>query len=89
MEKNITNEKMKRFIVEHANLLNKETKLKILNLIVMEVGQSVIMETVTKEIDINLDYLEKKNLKVLIHIYNIIKRRIDILNQPAKYNEYS
>ena len=53
----------------------------------MEVGQSVIMTMETsnkKEIDINLDLLEIKNTEVLNHIYNIVKKRLDILNQPAK-----
>lgn len=76
----------KKFIVENSNNLNREIKLTILSLVMMEVGKSVIMETnIKKEVDINLDELEKKNKEVLNHIYNIVKKRIDILNQPAKH----
>lgn len=75
----------KRFIVENASILNKDIRITILSLIMMEVGNSVIMETNTKkEIDINLDKLEITNIEVLNHIYNIVKKRLDILNQPAK-----
>ena len=53
----------------------------------MEVGLSVIMETTNKkDVDINLDLLEIKNNEVLKHIYNIVKKRLDTLNQPAKNN---
>lgn len=77
----------KKFIVENASILNKDIKLTILSLVMMEVGLSVIMETNTKkEVDINLDILETKNIEVLNHIYNIVKKRLDILNQPAKNN---
>lgn len=77
----------KKFIVENANILNREIKLIILSLVMMELDNSVIMETNTKkEVDINLDVLEKKNIEVLNHIYNIVKKRRDILNQPAKSN---
>lgn len=83
----ISIERKKKIIVENGKILNKETKLTILSLIMMEVGQSVIMESNTKkEVDINLDLLEKKNIEVLNHIYNIVKKRLDILNQPAKNN---
>lgn len=80
----ISLERMKRFIVEHSNILNREIKLSILNIVMMDVGQSVIMETSKKEIDINLDLLQEKNEEVLKHIYNIIKKRVDTLSQPAK-----
>lgn len=77
----------KKFIVENAKLLNKDIKTTILSLVMMEVGMSVIMETNNKkEVDINLDQLEMKNIEVLNHIYNIVKKRRDILNQPAKNN---
>lgn len=83
----ISNARKKKFIVENANILNKDIKITILSLVMMEVGNSVIMETNTKkEVDINLDILEMKNIEVLNHIYNIVKKRLDILNQPAKNN---
>lgn len=83
----ISNERKKKFIVENSNILNKDIKITILSLVMMEVGSSVIMETnIKKEVDINLDVLENKNIEVLNHIYNIVKKRLDILNQPAKNN---
>lgn len=82
----ITVERKKTFIVENTGILNRDTKLTILSIIMMEIGQSVIMETNKKEININLDLLETKNIEVLNHIYNIVKKRLDILNQPVKNN---
>lgn len=83
----ISTTRKKKFIVENANILNKEIKVVILSIVMMEVGPSVIMETNTKkEVDINLDVLETKNIEVLNHIYNIVSKRLNILNQPAKNN---
>ena len=82
----ITVDRKKTFIVENTGILNRDTKLTILSIIMMEIGQSVIMETNKKEININLDLLEIKNIEVLNHIYNIVKKRLDILNQPVKNN---
>jgi hypothetical protein len=85
--KEISVTRKKKFIVENSNILNRDIKITILSLVMMEVGPSVIMETNTKkEVDINLDILESKNVEVLNHIYNIVKKRLDILNQPAKNN---
>ncbi len=83
----LTTERKKKFIVENSKNLTKDIKITILSLIMMEVGVSVIMETnIKKEIDINLDILEIKNIEVLNHIYNIVKKRLDTLNQPIKRN---
>ena len=49
VNKDISNERKKRFIVENYNILNKDTKLMILNIIMMEIGTSVIMETNNKK----------------------------------------
>ena len=85
---NIGFEQKKRFIVENGEFLNREIRLTILNIVMMEVGKSVIMETSTKkEVDINLDLLQEKSTEVLNHIYNIVKKRLDILNKPAKTYE--
>jgi hypothetical protein len=89
MGNNVKNEisinRKKKFIVENSNILSKDIKITILSLIMMEVGKSVIMETNSKkDVDINLDILESKNIEVLNHIYNIVKKRLDTLNKPAK-----
>ena len=81
--------KQKIFIIENSNILNKEIKIAILSIIMMEIGPSVIMENTkssetTKGININLDSIGDINPEILNHIYNIVKTRIDTLNQPAK-----
>lgn len=82
----ITTERKKRFVVENSGILNRDAKLTILSLIMMEIGQSIIMETNKKEVNINLDLLEEKNIEVLNHIYNIVKKRLDTLSKPARHS---
>ena len=81
--------KQKQFIIENSNILNREIKIAILSIIMMENGPSVIMENTksgenTKGININLDSIGEINPEILNHIFNIVKTRIDTLNQPAK-----
>ena len=85
--------RQKTFIIENSNILNREIKIAILSIIMMEIGPSVIMDSVTtgvskskdsKGININLDAIGELNPDILNHIYNIVKTRIDTLNQPAK-----
>jgi hypothetical protein len=74
----------KTFIVENANILNRETKLAILSIVMMEIGSSVIMETgASKEVDIDLDAIAALNEEVIGHIYNIVLTRREALSQPA------
>ena len=74
----------KTFIVENAGILNRETKLAILSIVMMEIGPSVVMETGgTKEVDIDLDAVTEANEEVLHHIYNIVQMRREALSQPA------
>jgi len=74
----------KTFIVENANILNRETKLAIISIVMMEIGPSVVMETGgTKEVDIDLDAVAEANEEVLYHIYNIVQTRREALSQPA------
>ena len=91
---NIDNQKLpnlnrqKTFIIENSNILNREIKIAILSIIMMEIGSSVIMDSVkskeSKGLNINLDAIAEINPDILNHIYNIVKTRIDTLNQPAK-----
>ena len=81
--------RQKTFIIENSNILNKEIKIAILSIIMMEIGPSVIMDSIQKEskgLNINLDAIGEINPDILNHIYNIVKTRIDTLNQPAKKN---
>jgi hypothetical protein len=73
------------YIIENAYLLNRNAKSDILRLVMLEYGDnysSVIMEKAgTKEISINLDKCKKD---LILHVYNIVKSRVDLLNQPIK-----
>lgn len=74
----------KTFIIENADILNRETKLAILSITMMEIGSSVVMETGgAKEVDIDLDAVAMANEEVLRHIYNIVATRREALSQPA------
>jgi len=76
--------RQKSFIVENATILNRETKLAILSVVMMEIGEEVVMETGTsKEVDIDLDSVCSVNAEVLTHIYNIVLARREALNRPA------
>ena len=77
--------RQKTFIVENASVLNKETKIAILSIVMMEIGPSVVMETGgAKEVDIDLDAVLAANEEVLGHVYNIVRARLETLNQPAR-----
>jgi hypothetical protein len=89
-------QRQKTFIIEHASMLNKETKVAILSVVMMEVGEIAVMQrlkgagTSTDEVDIDLDACssaEREGLligpDVINQIYNIVKARIDSLSQPA------
>ena len=74
----------KSCIIENATILNKETKIAILSIVMMEIGPSVIMEAGgSKEVDIDLDAVAASNEEVLAHIYNIVQTRRAALNRPA------
>jgi hypothetical protein len=80
--------RQKSYIEENARVLNRETKLAILSVVMMEIGDSVVMETGgTREVDIDLDAVARENEEVLGHIYNIVRTRLDSLNQPLRYGE--
>lgn len=75
--------KQKKFIIENSHILNKETKLSILSIVMMEIGDSVIYPSMgIKGLNINLDNIEKINSEIVTHIYNIIKNRLEILSKP-------
>ena len=77
--------RQKEFIVENAGILNRETRLAILNVVMMEIGPDVVMETNgAREVDIDLDAATAANEEVLGHIYNIVRGRLETLNQPAR-----
>jgi hypothetical protein len=74
----------KSFIIENATILNRETKLAILSIVMMEIGPSVIMEAGgSREVDIDLDAVAASNEEVLAHIYNIVQTRRSALSRPA------
>jgi hypothetical protein len=74
----------KSFIIENAGILNRETKLTILNIVMLEVGKGAVIESGSaKEVDIDLDRVSSINEVVLPIIYNIVAARREALNQPA------
>ena len=77
--------KQKKVIIESAGILNRETKLAILNLVMMDIGANAIMNSGgSNTVDINLDTIENINKEIIWHIYNIIKARIAALSVPVK-----
>jgi hypothetical protein len=74
----------KTFIVENTGILNHETKIAILSIVMMEIGPAVVMETGgAKDVDINLDSVASINEEVINHIYNIVCARREALSHPA------
>jgi hypothetical protein len=74
----------KSFIVENAGILNRETRLAILAIVMMEVGPGVVKEVGSaREVDIDLDAVAAANVEVLAHVYNIVLTRREALSQPA------
>jgi hypothetical protein len=75
--------RQKKFIVENSHILNKEIKLSILSIVMMEIGEIVISPSMgIKGLNINLDKIEKINSEIITHIYNIVKNRLSVLSKP-------
>jgi len=75
---------IKKYIMEYGHYMNKATKINILNLIMYyiednDLNKSDIIINSINGLNIDLDKLEEE---VLIQIYNIIFRRMEILNNP-------
>jgi len=85
MNSNLPNKnKQKAFIIENAHILNKDIKMSILSIVMMEIGSSVISSSIgIKGLNINLDSIEKINPEIITHIYNIVKNRLDTLSKPV------
>ena len=77
----------KAYVIANASVLNEETRLAILKIVMMEVGPSVLLQTkgTRPEVDIDLDAVAETNEEVLGHIYNIVRARLSALNQPAQF----
>ena len=74
----------KAFIIENATILNRETKLAILSIVMMEFGPAVVMEAGgARDVDIDLDAVAATNEEVLAHIFNIVQTRREALSRPA------
>lgn len=72
--------KQKSFIMENANNLNDATKKSILHIVMQEIGRKAIMGNNENHVDINLDACSDD---VVNHVYNMVKARMDSLNQPV------
>jgi hypothetical protein len=88
--------RQRTFIVDNADILDRETKLVILRIVMMESGSApagadsapagaggpVVLENSTSgEVSINLDAIADD--AVVNHIYNIVANRRRALNEPA------
>jgi hypothetical protein len=72
--------KQKTFIIENEHILNQKIRLDILNRVMLD-DPKVLMEMAgTKELMINLDMCKDE---IICSIYNIVKSRLDTLNQPV------
>jgi len=77
--------RQKKFIIENAHILNKEIKISILSIVMMEIGQNVISPGIgIKGVNINLDMIEEINHEIITHIYNIVQMRLNALSKPVK-----
>ena len=84
MNSNLPNlNKQKKFIIENSHILNKEIKMSILSIVMMEIGDTVIYPSMgIKGLNINLDDIENINPDIITHIFNIVKNRLETLSRP-------
>ena len=79
--------KQKKFIIENSNILNRDIKITIFSIVMMEtdVNKDIISENIGNQgININLDEIELIKPEIITHIYNIVKNRLNILSKPLK-----
>lgn len=75
---------IKKYIMEYGHYMNKATKIRILNLIMYHIEDNDLdkSEIIIKSVNgLNID-LDKLEDGVLTQIYNIIFRRMEIVNTP-------
>lgn len=76
--------RQKSYIIDQSGILDRKTKLAILSLVMMEIGQAAVRETgVARDVDVDLDVVCETNEEVLGHIYNIMRARLASLSLPA------
>jgi hypothetical protein len=76
-------ERQKLYAVENSAFLDRTSKLAILSLVLMEIGQDAILLSTNREVDIDLDLVAHRSAAVVGHIYNIVSARIEVLCRPA------
>ena len=79
--------KQKKFIIENSNILNRDIKITIFSIVMMETdgNKDIISENIGNQgININLDEIELIKPEIITHIYNIVKNRLNILSKPLK-----
>jgi hypothetical protein len=70
--------------MQNGDILDRTTKHNILSLIIMNDCASAARDVGKKRaVDINLDEVHKINPELITRIYNIVKTRRELLNQPA------
>jgi len=85
-------EKQKRIIIENIDLMGKQIKVQILQMIMMSVPvnesaasyypDAIRSDTKTEFTTINLDIVYEKNPALITQIYNVIKMNYDMMQMP-------
>jgi hypothetical protein len=81
-------ERQKMYIVDNANVLDTDTKLSILEVVSIRYPKSSAVFLTAKgtgNISINLDKIELN--KIILHIYNIVRGRIESLGRPIQHRQ--
>jgi len=74
----------KKYITEYGQYMNRSTKIRILNLIMYYIEDNDLSKSdiiIKSGNGLNID-LDKLDDELLTQIYNIINRRMEILNTP-------
>jgi len=82
-----TLKKQKKFIIENSSILNRDIKMTIFSIVMMETdnNKNIVSENMGNQgININLDAIETIKPEIKTHKYNIVKNRLDILSKPLK-----
>ena len=72
--------RQKTFIIDNSHILNTKSKLDILRISMLDNPNMIMEKSGSKEVSINLDGC---SLDTILHIYNIVKKRLDLLNKPV------
>jgi hypothetical protein len=78
----VSNSKMKAFIIENSQHLDRNIKIQIMKLIAVRIGADTITDTGKEYVSINLNRCEQLDPGLIKSIYDIVFSYINILNTP-------